>query len=114
MRLGGFAFCALVSVCACSRSAPAAGVSGTPLDHLNAPATVVVGFNLHGKGGELGSFYKKAESERATLGVKVPPCALEVLAKLEDGAFGYDRATKSGRIVVRGAALRGAAEACLR
>ena len=87
---------------------------GSPLDHLTAPATVVFGFNFHGKGGELGSFYAKAESRLAASGAKVPPCALAAVAKLEDGAFAYDPATKAGRIVVRGPGLRGAAETCLR
>src|SRR5262249_7881054 len=69
---------------------------------------------FHGKGGELGSFYAKAESRLAASGAKVPPCALAVVGKLEDGAFEYDPATRAGRIVVRGPGLRGAADACAR
>src|SRR5215470_191147 len=114
MRLGGIVVCALASICACSRSAaPAAGGSGTPLDHLNAPATLVLGFNFHGKGGELGSFYANVAPKLAAASPKAPPCVLAAVGKLEDGAFAYDPATKSGRIVVRGPGLRGAAEACL-
>lgn len=121
MRLGG-TVALVVSllgplVSACSRSsAPVMGAvpPGSPLDHLTAPATVVIGFNFHGRGAELGSFYAKAESKLAASGAKIPPCALTVVGKLEDGAFAYDPATKAGRIVVRGPGLRGAAETCLR
>src|SRR5215468_2946326 len=115
MRPGGIVVCCLASLVACSRSAaPPTETSGSPLDHLSAPATVLLGFNFHGKGGELGSFYAKAESRLAASGAKVPPCALAVVGKLEDGAFEYDPATRAGRIVVRGPGLRGAADACAR
>src|SRR5262249_12069799 len=45
---------------------------------------------------------------------KVPPCIFDAVTHLEDGAIGLDPATRSVRVVVRGAGLRAPAEACFR
>src|SRR5438046_10462698 len=85
-----------------------AAAKGSLLDKLPGKAQVVIGLTRDGSADEV-----LAEVRKLPLPKEIPPCVLEVYAKVEGIALAIDAAGGGGGIAAHGAGLKPAIEACI-
>lgn len=128
MRFGGIVVVLWVVCGACSKAntpvvSPPVVASPAPvpepppapvsvLDRLPGPAGVVVGMHRVGSAEELVGYYQKMAA--AGPASTMPPCALDVVGRLEEAAVALDPASRALRFGVRGDGLHAAVDTCLR